>query len=468
VAIVRNRPPVTDAPPPSPEVLIEEARRRHRRRLFITTTILVVVLAAGVLAAVAIGGWGSRRGGSAQAASPPSQDGGGTSSQRAVVSVAGAPFIIQTGLLSTQQGWGLNGQVLYLTSDGGQSWRVITPKNMDGQADRLDQLFAIGPSDFWVPFSDMPGTRCQGGSCRYSAIDSTTNAGRTWNVGYLPGCFDCGIAVSFLSSEEGFAFGQRGASEVRSQAQVYETTDGGRSWVRTASLQLPIGGGSNGLTFSSKSVGWFVVAGNEATAPYRPIGGGHIATAALYRTTDGGHYWTRVALPAPGNSSERIVGIGAPQFFGIANGVLSVAVEDTATRRDSAVIYATSNGGRTWVGATTPPQVADSVVNVDGNLSTSIASPTVWFLIAGTRLYVTHDAGRTWSSSTPSASWSAGPFQLSSVDFVSAASGWVGVLYNSCGGLPRHAYTERCRNAIGLAATANGGRTWSLLSANDQ
>jgi photosystem II stability/assembly factor-like uncharacterized protein len=274
--------------------------------------------------------------------------------------------------------------------------------------------------------------------------------------------------VSFLNAENGFAFGQQGASEVRSEAEVYETTDGGHSWVTTASLRLSIGEGVNGLTFTSKVDGWLVVAGDEATAPYRPIGGGHIATAALYRTTDGGHHWTRVALPAPGGSSEQVLAVGAPQFFGVANGVLSVTVEDTATRHDRVVIYATTNGGRTWVEATAPPQVADSVVNVDGNLSASIASPTVWFLIASTKLYVTHDAGRTWSSSTPSASWSAGPFQVGSVDVVSGATGWAGVLYNSCGGLPRHAYTAQCRNAIGVAATANGGRTWSLLSANDQ
>jgi hypothetical protein len=138
--------------------------------------------------------------------------------------------------------------------------------------------------------------------------------------------------------------------------------------------------------------------------------------------------------------------------------------EDTAKRQDRAQIDLTTNGGVTWSKLIAPPTVAPSELDIDGNLTFSAASPTSWYLLAGTRLYATDDAGHSWSYITPTAAWAGGPFQLASVDFVSPSLGWSEVLFNSCGGLPRETEPGSCENEVGLAATSTAGRAWRIVS----
>jgi photosystem II stability/assembly factor-like uncharacterized protein len=363
------------------------------------------------------------------------------------ISQEATPFMGLAGLLSTTEGWGANGGGLYLTTDAGAKWTTITPENLLGEDPiaRLDQFVAVGPSHLWAVISDVPGNRCQDGSCRSGAVDYSADAGRTWAVAYLPGCFDCESAASFVDPRHGFVLGQTGGTAV-----VYGTGDGGRSWARLGEVSAGAGTTWSGIVFTSPAKGWLV--GDEPGAP----------TSLLYSTSDGGRTWDPTGLPEPGVGAH-VVETGSLQFFG-PDAVLPEVREGTAKRQDRAQIDLTTDGGASWSKLVAPPAVAASALDIDGDLTFSAASPTSWFLIAGTRLYETDDAGRSWSYTTPTAAWSAGPFQLAFIDFVSPSTGWSEVLFNSCGGLPRQTEPGSCENKVGLAATTTAGRTWRLVS----
>ena len=100
---------------------------------------------------------------------------------------------------------------IYLTTDAGRSWRPIGPKEVanDGGVDRVQPFFATDATHFWMTVGSVsfPGGRCIDGTCRGSAIESTTYAGRSWHKSYLLGCLQCGTAVSFLNDRVGFAIG---------------------------------------------------------------------------------------------------------------------------------------------------------------------------------------------------------------------------------------------------------------------
>ena len=339
---------------------------------------------------------------------------------------------------------------LYLTTDAGSTWRTITPGNIKGEDPiaRIEEFVAFGPSHFWLVISDVPGNLCQGGSCRFGAVGYSADAGRHWAVSYLPGCFDCEVAASFVGTERGFVLGQFGAS-----AAIYGTSDGGLSWDRLGEVHGVPGTTWTGLVFTSSSDGWLV---GQGSGP---------SSSLVYATTDGGLSWARVPLPAlvPG---AQALGTGPLQFFG-HDAVLPRVLEDAATGQDQAELDLSADGGAKWSQLTAPPwarQAPGSVLDTDGNLTFRAGSPTSWYLIAGTKLYMTHSGGRSWSSSTPGASWSAGPFQLASVDFVTPSVGWAEVLFNSCGGLPRQTVVGSCPDKVGLAATTTSGSTWRLIS----
>lgn len=249
-----------------------------------------------------------------------------------------APFVGLAGLLSPSEGWGANGADLYLTTDAGSTWRTITPGNIKGEDPiaRIEEFVAFGPSHFWLVISDVPGNLCQGGSCRFGAVGYSADAGRHWAVSYLPGCFDCEVAASFVGTERGFVLGQFGAS-----AAIYGTSDGGLSWDRLGEVHGVPGTTWTGLVFTSSSDGWLV---GQGSGP---------SSSLVYATTDGGLSWARVPLPAlvPG---AQALGTGPLQFFG-HDAVLPRVLEDAATGQDQAELDLSADGGAKWSQLTAPP-----------------------------------------------------------------------------------------------------------------
>ena len=134
---------------------------------------------------------------------------------------------------------------------------------------------------------------------------------------------------------------------------------------------------------------------------------------------------------------------GIPHFFGTRHGVVPVRFRDR-TRAQHVVVYVTNDGGETWTARAAPASAdlrAQSWAFPEA-LPFSAATMNDWFLFAGHSLYVTQNAGRTWSvrhTVAPKAphTWD--------VVFTSPTDGWA--IFNAA-----------------LAKTTDGGRHWRPLA----
>jgi hypothetical protein len=433
------------------EALIREARRLRRRRWFVGVAVLALAGAATGISVTVDGAGNSRSG--APSGAGTSANAGSHSSRSDVAIAPDAPGADESGLVSPEEGWVANGRGLYLTTNAGRTWSMINPPNaLEPDAFlRSAEVGLVAPdvTHFWVPVLQVGCTNK--GSCGGTAIDSTTNAGRSWAIGYLPNCFHCNISVSFLNDYVGFAVGVgNNASGASTVVRTYATTNGGTTWETTDTFKASIDDEGSGLEFATPQDGWFVASA--------------LANSWLVDTTDGGAHWSKTVLPAL-PSGEKVLRFATPTFFGSADGMVAAAVEDVATRQDHDVIYTTSDGGARWSPSVVPAIVANSTLNGDDNLGVSVVSMRTWYVLGGDRLYVTRNGGRSWTSNVPSATWAHGQFQITGMDFATPAAGWVDLIYNECGGLPRGgSINPSCENEIALASTTSDGRSWTLVS----
>ncbi len=138
-------------------------------------------------------------------------------------------------------------------------------------------------------------------------------------------------------------------------------------------------------------------------------------TAGLYKSSDGGHTWTRQNLPTFANPAKPTTITLAPTFFSAVDGILPVQYYN-GTDSAGIVLYTTSNGGASWQVASVLP------IAIAGTLeATRIDFLDInhgWIIDgAATTPYMTSDGGHTWSKH--------GGFKgLQSVSFASSRLGW--------------------------------------------
>jgi photosystem II stability/assembly factor-like uncharacterized protein len=257
----------------------------------------------------------------------------------------------------------MNGLGLWLTADGGRHWRAGRPSVPGGDVvARVGQVEFVDAKHGWISAVDLVGDVFRHGSDRYSAVERTTDGGRTWKAS-APNCAGCGGSLSFLDARRGFALTGWG------DHRLARTTDGGVTWHVFA--RAPFVGS---IEFLDARHGW-----------------GLTWSGRLYVTVDGGRTWRRLAF------ARKVAGL--PRFFR-RDGVV-VAGE---------VVHVTHDGGATWSSVRAP----------DAAGRFSAATPRDWFLWAGRRLWRTSDAGRSWSrvpvEVTPQSVWD--------MTFVSPTTGW--------------------------------------------
>jgi photosystem II stability/assembly factor-like uncharacterized protein len=356
-----------------------------------------------------------------------------------------------------QLAWAAGLTSLFLSGDGGAHWRTATPPNLANQdvAERVTTLDAVGRNDLWLVLEDVPGLvpypQSRDGSDRGEGIDRSTDGGRTWTFGVLPGCLQlCGsISLSFVDAEHGFAaVAADKGSPMGEPAMLFGTQDGGASWHQVATppdLGGVVVGGPTPvpqLVFTSAEDGWAVsgaLEGPDATTSKR---GG-----VLYRTTDGGTTWS----VAPGLPSGDL---SLPTFFGTDDGV--VLRDPALPSKVTPTVSVTRDGGATWATVGLP---AAAVATFKGGALLSgrfsATSPRQWFVVDGTHLYSTTDAGRHWTARLPTPA-----FQASSAVFTSDHGGLAVGQFVHCtiAATHRHPYPPACYPI--LVVTSDGGRHW--------
>lgn len=158
--------------------------------------------------------------------------------------------------------------------------------------------------------------------------------------------------------------------------KLFWTDDGGASW------QLVSRSPHLGLiTFLDRQDG---LLGTPPTVTGMGLGGnGREGPAVLYRTTDGGKTWTRDRVPraSPG------------LFLPVSSFGRRLVVADGMGNHTR--VYASADGGAHWT-ASIPPLPAKARA-----IDFSVGSPEMWAFLTRGRLYVTHDGGQRWNRIGP-------------------------------------------------------------------
>ncbi len=310
------------------------------------------------------------------------------------------------------------------TTDGGAVW--TTPALPSGFA--ATDLAVVSAQDVW-----LAGIRCgasaQGPGLCPTALEHTTNGGRTWSSPGLPGKLAGGGLLSFATAADGWlqpspaTYCTMGGCWV----PLYGTTNGGRTWRRVPSSYQRTGFQGQ-PEFVSPTTGFIPIQAGAGNG----VGG-------VARTTDGGRHWASVgrrrrwtiaALSAVDGSNVWAIG--------------GMGVAPLGTCGGAGFLLHSTNGGRTWhqqLPAPRPQQAIDFLTTKAG-FGLGLASDP------GAVLH-TVNGGRTWQ---PVAHLAATHAWLAHVSFVNDQVGWAAgwkALRGQAG----------CCHPL-LLRTLDGGRTW--------
>lgn len=312
-------------------------------------------------------------------------------------------------------------QAILRTSDGGQSWTNVTPPGLGviGGSAYLADVDVLDETQAWIAHGDVSSTVLK--------LEFTSNAGRTWStMGTLPKG-DC--TVQFVSSTEGWCT-VYGAAAGSMFVTSFHTRDGGRHWALLSknSSNSDLKGAlpfecDKVLYFDTAAVGWADLFCDGGVAP-------------IFETLDGGKTWVdrRDAAPkgafdsgsgfvdAPVTSGTHVtVGFAAygptrSLVYVSNNGGRTFSPVQTPVRGHQALldllnatswkvmwghkIYVTDNAGRTWHSTTSNVDIT-SLYNSNGGPPRAVdfANANVGWLV-GPALWRTVDGGVTWTRVT--------------------------------------------------------------------
>jgi photosystem II stability/assembly factor-like uncharacterized protein len=347
--------------------------------------------------------------------------------------------ILQIEMADLQNGWGIGGLRgsgnrgrVFRTSDGGKSWREVTPPEpVDGAADG-GSMSAIGyfadAVTGWVTYRALqPGAVPQA-----PVVWKTADGGRSWSAGEPLSTVDFAETyfvshITFAGANDGWVLVHVGAGMNHDYIALYRTADGGGTWSRVVdpSADTTVQACTKtGMAFSDGMHGWLTGDCNGV----RP-------GAFLYRSADGGTAWEPVELTPPDDQPglfedyRYACRVNAP-FLAAGAAFFGVECDDMETGADDGIryLYRTSAGG----GFDGRPYPGGDLFTLDGS--------RIWAL--GKDIHRTEDGGGTWSKIS-AVTWD-GQF-----DFVSATTGWAAV---------------RKGNEYGLVRTDDGGVLWVQLA----
>ncbi len=293
---------------------------------------------------------------------------------------------------------------VFRTTDAGAHWTDVTPRGLTGI---VTGLFALDDAHAWIT-STVPTE--QRGQCT-TTISRTTDGGASWRPTAVPGCNS--QHFSFLGASGGWDEDSVGAAAGQEEVIILHTTDGGLHWQqmsRTASIDGQNPGTPRALTTYCGKAGIGFV---NATTGFAT---GACNIGVFFESThDAGRTWQPVNLPLPHGITITDVHdarytplISQPTFVGSFGAALAV----NNLKYPGSYLYVTNDAGRTWSTVTLPVKTATAIDIVDA---------THWWTTDGTTLLSTDNGGTTWRSIHPNTRL----VEPTSLHFSTDRSGWV-------------------------------------------
>jgi hypothetical protein len=335
------------------------------------------------------------------------------------------------------RGWAIGGLAGYgdhvlRTSDGGMTWRDVTPPEPvpeSGEAEKMATGFFIDEETGWVVYHSVPRESEMGPA--ELAIWHTFDAGQTWQwsgpigVDFVGSSFNPPY-LDFSNPQYGWIMARVGGVGMhRYPVYLFATSDGGTHWERRIDPYDSVDLQScqkTGMSFAFELTGWVT------------IGSCPIEGAEVVVTQDGGANWNEIALPAPAEQPDLFSSAGceshSPTLFSSSHGALAMSClrwEDDERIEDQ-YVYVSEDGGETWQTHRYP---GGTLLFVDADIAYALSHD----------IYRTLDGGETWTK-VKSVSWD-GQFS-----FVNEQLGWA---------------VARSETEIALVKTEDGGQSWSII-----
>jgi photosystem II stability/assembly factor-like uncharacterized protein len=330
-----------------------------------------------------------------------------------------APSLDSIHFLNELDGWGATETQIVRTNDGGITWHNVTPSNLS-EAGYAIEMFVLDNSHVWLQKPDDTNYPNSG------TLYRSTDGGITWTNFTTP---FSGGHLSFIDTNNGWMLADLGAGAGSNAVAVFQTSDGGENWKQTytndpnipnASDSLPLGGIKNGLTPFNMQTAWVYGVTYASGAVY------------LYRTDDGGANWKQESIPLPAGAENAELVFEQLRFVSPTDAFLSMRL---ASSELMLAVYVSHDAGNTW--SLTPTLIPN------GFMSDFISAQEA-VIYNGEQFYVTRDAARTWMIIPPDIKFSE---TFAGMDFVNASSGWVITM-------------DPTNNQSSLYRTQDGGATW--------
>jgi len=226
--------------------------------------------------------------------------------------------------VSEQVAWASgSGSTVLRTADGGQNWQKL--KVTDEALDFRDVDAIDAQTAYILSIGNGPASR----------IYKTTDAGKTWKLQFKSDDEKAFLdAMSFWDANHGVAFGD----SINKQLYILTTADGGNTWSRVPTENLPP---------AQENEGAFAASGTNIALfgkSHAWIGTGAAAKSRVLHTADGGRNWQVADTPIASGSSSGIFSIA---FRDAKHGIIAGG----DYRKESEAVNnlaITNDGGVTW------------------------------------------------------------------------------------------------------------------------
>lgn len=176
------------------------------------------------------------------------------------------------------------------TTDGGKHWQDVTPYPASYQGSISPVFTSLNQQVAWVALFENQ----QPDGTLPNVVFRTSNGGQSWQESTLP-AGSLGVShMQFLNARDGWLLAGFGGQAMGSQGMdLYRSTGGGQTWRLVAwagspSGTIPLGGVKSGMSWLSPTTGWITGAVNAAQN-----------FVYLYRTQDSGATWQQQSLALP-------------------------------------------------------------------------------------------------------------------------------------------------------------------------